>query len=642
MPSMNLVQYSVPVITCTSRRFWRLLPPALIGVSALIVSMEPVGAQTKCAMRGDLAANSNVQWSALRAACEADQAAYKQKDPVGFDWFANAGNGFTGVPYIFQRILPDLAPEIWGRPEEAFARFGLFPDPNPNRPLPRGLGITSTAGRPVNANNDPTGEIDFAKPGLHVVTLACGACHTGQVRTGSGTKVFDGAPNTQMDVRKWREAYGLTVQNYLSSPDLIKSTAERIAKIIDSKPSGYFYPNAYFSGPGFLNFSPAVEAGQRAATKANLVAILSGFACGTADRATGLVLQTRTSYGNWNGPGLSGYSSGQQDGSGDLIFQLLVANAMPPGECEPGPGGTLVRKFDAQAFLAAPHPEIPPFATITDIPSVWNQQARDLAQWDGSVKMAFWRNIAAQLPIVGDPNKIDLQNTGIVANFLHGLPPAPYPFDVDMTRAVRGEALFKENCAACHKPLNNALYQYRDIGTDMNRAGVLNDSALKLFLAGFGASCHDPSFRYTPPGGQPMFPCKMSGDDVITGRITPSNEGYVTSVLDGIWARAPYLHNGSVPTLYHLLVPDQRPTQFLRASIDFDQRNVGYAWQLSETGRVVNSAPTLMIYDTSRDSHSNAGHDRDIVVDGKLRRLNWSGPQYAEQVRDLIEYLKTQ
>ncbi|MEI9806060.1 MAG: hypothetical protein WDN48_18890 [Pseudolabrys sp.] len=130
--------------------------------------------------------------------------------------------------------------------------------------------------------------------------------------------------------------------------------------------------------------------------------------------------------------------------------------------------------------------------------------------------------------------------------------------------------------------------------------------------------------------------------DVITPRITPDIQGYVTGVLDGVWARAPYLHNGSVPTLYHLLVPDERPQQFLRAAIDFDTQNVGYAWQLSDTGHVVNNAPTLMLYDTSRDSHSNAGHDRNIVVDGKLRRLNWSGPQYAEQVKDLIEYLKTQ
>lgn len=626
----------------------RLLLPVLLGLTAVLLTGGQGSTQVSCAMRGDLASNPGVAWKDLREACEEEQAAYKRKHPAGFSWFANAANGFTGIPYVLQRVLPELAPDIWGRPEEKFARFGYFPDPDPNRPLPRGLGIASTAGRPVDSddNGEPTGEIDFAKPGLHVVTLSCGACHTGQVRVGPNRgdlKVVDGAPNTQMDVRKWREAYNLTVRNYLYSIDAVRSTAEKLGKLIDEKPDGYFYPREYFGGPGFLNFTPETERKQREFVKAGLVGWLAVFACTTSERRAGQELQLETSYGKWNGPGLAGFSTGQQDGSGDLIFQLLVAKSMPAGECLPKPdGSSLKREFDAKAFMTAPHPEIPPFATITDIPSAWNQQLRNVAQWDGSVNSAFWRNIAAALPIVGDPSKIDLHNVGIVANFLYGLPPAPYPFDVDMTRAVRGEALFKDNCAACHRPHNDTLYGYRDIGTDMNRAAVLNEPALNLFLAGFGASCNNPEFRYRMPNGSTVLPCKMQGDDVITGRTTPDKQGYVTNVLDGIWARAPYLHNGSVPTLYHLLVPNERPTQFLRGSVDFDQDKLGYAWRPTEIGRLVDGAPTLMLYDTRRDSHSNAGHDRNMVVDGKLRRLDWSGPEHAEAVRDLIEYLKTQ
>lgn len=133
-----------------------------------------------------------------------------------------------------------------------------------------------------------------------------------------------------MDVRKWRDAYSRTVTAYFSTPEKIQASAERIAAIIDAKPNGYFYPPAYFGKPGFLNFTPNVEVAQRAALKKNLPGILATFACGTVQREAGIELQKQTSYGNWNGPGFSGFSTGQQDGSGDLIFQLLVAKAMPP------------------------------------------------------------------------------------------------------------------------------------------------------------------------------------------------------------------------------------------------------------------------------------------------------------------------
>lgn len=133
----------------------------------------------------------------------------------------------------------------------------------------------------------------------------------------------------------------------------------------------------------------------------------------------------------------------------------------------------------------------------------------------------------------------------------------------------------------------------------------------------------------------------MAGEDVITARTTPAVQGYVAEVLDGVWARAPYLHNGSVPTLYHLLVPASRPEQFLRGAIQYDTAKVGYVWDPAVTGLVADTSPTLTIYDTRKDGHAGTGHDRNLVVDGKLRRLDWSGPQYADALKDLIEYLKT-
>ncbi|NUB10517.1 hypothetical protein FW320_30735 [Azospirillum sp. Vi22] len=432
------------------------------------------------------------------------------------------------------------------------------------------------------------------------------------------------------------------MERHLSSKEKIAVTAGRLTAIIDAKPAGYFYPIAAFSGPGFLNFSAEeTEKVQRVLVKAALPAILEQLAAGTYVRKAGVDLQAHTSYGNWNGPGLANHSTGQMDGSGDLITQLLAQRTAVVE------GWTFDRLSDPQfdgvrRFLATSFDELPPFATNTDIPSVWNQQARKAGQWDGSVWMPFWRNLAAQLPIIADPAKVDLHNSGISANFLHGLPPAPYPFDVDMARAARGEGLFRDHCQVCHKPLNDSVYGFRSLGTDMNRASVLNGPALAMLLGGFSASCNMPGFKYAQFEGQMVEPCAMNGTDIIADRTKPDAQGYLASVLDGIWARAPYLHNGSVPTLRHLLIPQERPKQFLRGAIEYDQANVGWVWQLDQAGWVSDAAPTLMVFDATRDGASNAGHDRDLVVDGALRRLDWSRPEHAEALKDLLEYLKTQ
>ncbi len=64
-------------------------------------------------------------------------AAYLKDNAAGHEWFANASDGYSGVPLVLLRSLPDLAPDIWGKADEQFARFGYLP--NPDGPLPLGL-----------------------------------------------------------------------------------------------------------------------------------------------------------------------------------------------------------------------------------------------------------------------------------------------------------------------------------------------------------------------------------------------------------------------------------------------------------------------------------------------------------------------
>lgn len=96
---------------------------------------------------------------------------------------------------------------------------------------------------------------------------------------------------------------------------------------------------------------------------------------------------------------------------------------------------------------------------------------------------------------------------------------------------------------------------------------------------------------------------------------------YKSRPLDGIWATAPYLHNGSVPTLYHLLLPPSaRPTTFKVGTREYDPRHVGYVW---------GDAPgNSFTFDTRIRGNSNAGHD--YGVSNLTPAQRWA----------LVEYMK--
>jgi hypothetical protein len=74
--------------------------------------------------------------------------------------------------------------------------------------------------------------------------------------------------------------------------------------------------------------------------------------------------------------------------------------------------------------------------------------------------------------------------------------------------------------------------------------------------------------------------------------------------LDGIWLRAPYLHNGSVPTLRDLLEPpENRPKEFFRGYDVFDQKKVGFISNVANEGE-----HQYFRFDTSLPGNTNTGH----------------------------------
>jgi hypothetical protein len=99
---------------------------------------------------------------------------------------------------------------------------------------------------------------------------------------------------------------------------------------------------------------------------------------------------------------------------------------------------------------------------------------------------------------------------------------------------------------------------------------------------------------------------------------------YLARPLNGIWATAPYLHNGSVPTLDDLLHPDRRPAKFAVGNREFDPLRIGYQGDVTATG------PNIWIYDTAQPGNSNIGHSGEA--------FGTTLPE--DQKAALLEYLK--
>ena len=108
----------------------------------------------------------------------------------------------------------------------------------------------------------------------------------------------------------------------------------------------------------------------------------------------------------------------------------------------------------------------------------------------------------------------------------------------------------------------------------------------------------------------------------------------VCLILDGIWATAPYLHNGSVPTIYEVLNSKARPNCFTRSyrtdEVDYDKAKVGWKYRPigEESKATANPVEKRKTYDTTQPGRGNKGH---TFGDDLTEEERWA----------VIEYLKT-
>ena len=210
-----------------------------------------------------------------------------------------------------------------------------------------------------------------------------------------------------------------------------------------------------------------------------------------------------------------------------------------------------------------------------------------------------------------------------IERWIESLEAPRWPWAVDAALADKGRAIFQQHCADCHGTYHAAgteketypdrIVEIAEVGTDRVRFDSLTAKERgDLNKSWFG---HE-------------------GADAATMRDRESPSGYVAPPLDGIWASAPYLHNGSVPTLWHLLHPAKRPAVWKRTPSGYDQVRVGLEVEEMEAmpqvagGGKPSSAERRRYFNTSKPGKSAKGHDFPDVLD-------------EDEKTAVLEYLKT-
>lgn len=283
----------------------------------------------------------------------------------------------------------------------------------------------------------------------------------------------------------------------------------------------------------------------------------------------------------------------------------------------------------------------------------------------GKVTVVKHKTQVAKL-LLGYDSTVKSTNLVEMEEWLRKLQSPQWPSDIlpriDNAKVYEGEKLYQEKCIKCHKLIDRSnpkrqiraqMYDIDIVNTDPTEAmntvtkvaptGILEGAVMP---GGGTYGKHIPVavllidivegilVRHKEATLKAIENAVIHGngleDKPKEGEYTPDTKedpfaslrSYKARPLNGIWATAPYLHNGSVPTLYHLLLPaEQRPARFAVGQMEFDPVKVGFKHDSDDP-----QAP--YVFDTSEVGNSNAGHEY--------------GTDLTEaQRQSLVEYLKT-
>ncbi|MFY0565082.1 di-heme-cytochrome C peroxidase [Archangium lansingense] len=260
-------------------------------------------------------------------------------------------------------------------------------------------------------------------------------------------------------------------------------------------------------------------------------------------------------------------------------------------------------------------------------PCLWEFQTSPWLHWDGNTNSIMERNIGQALGMGAVVDRRTFESSVLPRNLAElerlsrNLVSPRWPEDVfgalDAARIERGSGLFAQNCQGCHEKPD--VIPLEVIGTDGNRArsfaSMVGDLEFPAALQDVLSRVKQRAYAREALSQAEISPLEPG---VVYWRAPL---GYVSRPLAGIWASPPYLHNGSVPTLWDLLQPvARRPARFPLGQHEYDPEKVGYVTEVSGKARFT--------FDVSMPGNGNEGHEYGT-------RLS------DEEKRALIEYLKS-
>ncbi|MDO9374017.1 MAG: c-type cytochrome [Ferruginibacter sp.] len=246
----------------------------------------------------------------------------------------------------------------------------------------------------------------------------------------------------------------------------------------------------------------------------------------------------------------------------------------------------------------------------TDVPAWWLLKKKNAMFYNGFGRGDFGRFLmASNLLTVTDTaeaREVDSHFNDVLA-YINSIEPPKYPKPINEVAASKGRSVFEASCSKCHGKYGE-VEEYPNL--------LIPASIIKT-----------DSLLYTANYSNPQFINWFNKSWFTTGnhpaKLVPFR-GYIAPPLDGIWVTAPYLHNGSVPTLEAVLNTKLRPKFWQRSfnKPSYNYETPGWNFEVKE------SATNNETYNTTLRGYGNYGHD--------------FGDRLSQDDRKaVIEYLKT-